>query len=442
MYNYTNRDKFYHDDVDKTYIIMYENDDEESEEEYSVITNDDIDNDNFEIYDGITDQSSLNFQNALSTYIKFITRNVDDTLYGKILSVWEVLGNDTENPIPIGSFTVQSENMSVDGETKEIIAYDAMYDIINTEVTDWYNSLDFPITIKDFRDSFFYMFDIEQDNESLINDDISIPKQLSETDIIGGDAIVKALAELNGVFPHIGKDGLMHWITLDTGDIYETALYPSLSTYPGEATYPGTGYDGEYVDIYKHYYKESSVIYSSFITEKPDGVQIRNEYNEIAYYEDNGSTNPYIVINNFLCYGLSSGQYEQIAKRLYKKIKGICYVPFEMVKMADPCIEPGDRVVIHAETNIQFLSYVFNKHTTGIRVAFENIQTNGTYTLSQYDVGGITQSTTAKLKNLDNRVGNIEKSGSGPLQIVSVATLPDSPQLNVLYLIQGEVTVS
>ena len=130
---------------------------------------------------------------------------------------------------------------------------------------------------------------------------------------------------------------------------------------------------------------------------------------------------------------------QQIANRLFRKIRLIRYFPIEMVKMADPCLEPGDRIFVRTErdnTNVQ--TYIFNKTTTGIRVAFEDIQTQGTYLLGQYDRN---QSSNAMLKNLDNRVGNIEKSGSGPLQIQSVSALPDNPQLNVLYLIQGTVQV-
>ena len=109
--------------------------------------------------------------------------------------------------------------------------------------------------------------------------------------------------------------------------------------------------------------------------------------------------------------------------------------------MGDPCVEVGDRIVVHTQDDVQFTTYMFNKHTKGLLVQWEEIQTSGTYYLGQYDVGK-NNPTSAKLKNLDNRVGNIEKSGYGPLQILSVPALPDNPQLNVLYLIQGEVTVS
>lgn len=449
MYEYAHREKFYLDNTRKLVLISFSL--EEGEEGYDpegdnlvILSNNDIIDDTYEHNDGITDQQSLNFQNCMSSYIKFSTVYVERTLYGRWIYVQEIIDDDTENPIPIGSFHVASNNMSLDGKSQDVIAYDALYDIINCDtktIKEIYDSFEFPITVKDLRDAFLNEFGIEQDNASLINDDILLPKQLGEEDFVGGSEIVSNIAEINGVFPHIGKDGLLHWISLDRGDINIGPLYPSLSTFPGEQTFPGDGYSGLYIDVYKDQYQQGSVIWSNFATLPPDGVQIRNATNGIAYYyQDHGSDNPYTVINNFLCYDLSDGQYEQIAKRLFNKISLISYIPFEMLKMADPCLEPGDRVFIRTEQNVSVPSYIFNKHTSGINVGWDDIQTSGTYELGQYDINQVS-STNAKLKNLDNRVGNIEKSGSGPLQIQSVSALPDSPQLNVLYLIQGTVRV-
>ena len=437
MYDYEHQDLFYVDGTNKQYLVICEADEEGDEP--ITISNEDMEDNSFEINEAITDSESLSFSNCISSYVKFVTYNMEQQLIDHLIMVYQIIDYDTENPIPIGSYTVKADNISTDGKSRQIVAYDDMYDIINSDVTEWYNSLQFPISVKDFRDSFFYEFDIEQDNEALVNDDIMLPRQLNEEDLISGDAIVKAICDINGVFCHIGKDGLLHWITLDTGDIYEIPLYPGF--YPGENAYPGIGYQGVIQDIYKNYYQENSVIWANYATEKIDGVQIRNELNEIAYQTDELSVNPYIVISNFLCYSLDYGQYQQIANRLFEHIKDIVYVPFQITKMGDPCMEVGDRVLVYTQNNLVFSSYIFSKRSKGILVPFEGITTSGTLYLSQYDIGGIKQATEKKLRNLDQRVGNIEKSGSGPLQIRSVAVLPESPQLNILYLIQGEVQV-
>lgn len=447
MYPSNYRDIFYQDERDEFILITAEIEIEGGETVEVNISNDDLVEGSYELFESLTDSETLTFQNCKSQYIQFTAKYVEYSLYKQWIEVKKVLVLDREEElyeeIPIGFFYVWESNLSRDGITQDIVAYDAMYTIINSNaeiVTDIYNSFTFPISIKDLRDNFFNEFGIEQDNVVLINDDIVVPKQIGNEDYITGETIVQMIAELNGVFPKIGKDGLLTWVRLDVGDPFERGLYPGF--YPSEHAYPGTGYPSYHLNIYKEQYVEDSVIWANYSTMKPDGVQIRDENNNIVYFANSeNSKNPYIVINNFLCYGLSYGQYQQIAERLYKRIKHISYVPFEMQKMSDPCIEIGDRVLVHTQENVLFISYVFNKHTSGFGSdSFEDIQTSGTYDLSQYDIN--TNTTAAKVKNLDNRVGNIEKSGSGPLQIVSVSALPDNPQLNVLYLIQGEVTVT
>lgn len=439
MYPYANQSKFYGDKTDVNIVIEFTQG-EEPNQQTITLTNDNIEDGTFELFESVTDTTSLTFSNCMCSYVTFST-NYTESLYQKQLNVKAIVDGDTNNPIPIGVFYVVEDNISFDKETQSITAYDALYFVMNAdpEVIKYiYDSMPFPVTIKDFRDIFFGVFSIEQGNEFLINDDIYLPKQLGDEDYVSGDEIVKAIAEINGVFPHMGKDGLLHWITLDTGNIYDVPMYPSSTTFPSSETYIGPGYSGEYTEITKDQYEEGEFVWSNFMTIPPDGVEIRNETNTAVYITSDETINPYTVTGNFLCYGLSQGQYQIIADRLLDQIKYIAYVPFEMSKMRDPCIEPGDRVLIHGEADVKIMSYIFNKTTNEIQVAFEKIRTNGTYLLEQYEVG---DQNAAKIKNLDNRVGNMEKSGSGPLQIVSVAELPANPQLNVLYLIQGEVVV-
>ena len=107
--------------------------------------------------------------------------------------------------------------------------------------------------------------------------------------------------------------------------------------------------------------------------------------------------------------------------------------------MGNPCLEVGDRVLVKTRTDQEFLSYVFSKSTSGILVPFEKIQTPGSYYFGKYNINANKNKVAAKVRNLEQRTGNMEKAGSGALQIQSVTQLPANPQLNVLYLIQGEV---
>lgn len=441
MYPYANRDKFYYDVKDERTVIIITGFEDEDPENPLVLTNEDLYEDGYEIQEGVMDSQSFSFQNCISTYVKLRTTYIEKSIANVLISIYKIIDNDVENPIPIGEFWADSDAsyISQDGRVQEIIAYDSLDTIINCdpkEITLLYLGLSFPIYVKDLRDNIFDYYGIDCVEQTLINDDILLPKQISDEELISGSDFVKFMAELNGVLPHCNKEGKLEWIKLDTGNIHETGLYPGF--YPGPNTYPGTKYTGTYVDVYRNQFKGTTTVYANYKTLKPDGIQIRNENNDTVYFLNEGdSKNPYTIINNFLLYGLSQGQYETIAHRLYNQIKDIEYVPFQMTKMSDPCLEVGDRVSVHTEEGFEFVSYIFTKHTKGVIAAFDDIQTSGTYALPQFDKN--TNTTQAKLKNLDQRVGNVERSGSGALQIMSVAELPANPQLNVLYLIQGTV---
>lgn len=443
MYPYANRDKFYYDVKDERIIIIISGlpDYDPENPNPLVLTNEDLYDDGYELQETLMDSDSFSFQNCISSYIKLRTTYIEQAIADANIEIYKVIDNDTEHPIPLGIFyaDMDASYISQDGTVQEVIAYDQLDTIINSDpkgITALYNDLTFPVSVKDLRDYFMDQLGFTCEEQTLILDDLMLPRQISDEELLAGADIIKCIAEINGVFPHIGKDGKFKWVDLDVGDIHETGLYPIF--YPSENSFPGIGYQGEYTDIYRNQFKQGSTVYSNFATSKPDGIQIRNENNDTVYFLNQGSSvNPYTIIGNFLCYGLSEGQYQTIAERLYNKIKDITYVPFQTTKMADPCLEVGDRVSVHTEEGFEFVSYVFSKHTKGIVASFEDIQTNGTYALPQYDKN--TNTTAAKLKNLDQRVGNVEKSGSGTLQIQSVAALPASPQLNVLYLIQGEV---
>lgn len=98
----------------------------------------------------------------------------------------------------IGRFKGYSDTPTADRKYRDVVAYDALYDILNADVAAWYNTV-FPshkeqqkdkdgktttvtvydpVTMKQFRDSFFKHFGIEQADIDLINDNMSIEKQL------------------------------------------------------------------------------------------------------------------------------------------------------------------------------------------------------------------------------------------------------------------------
>ena len=77
MYDYANKDLFYVDGINKQYLISTLT---ETEEESVVLTNDDIDENNFELRQAIMTSNPITFQNCMSDYIKFVTHNTEAVL--------------------------------------------------------------------------------------------------------------------------------------------------------------------------------------------------------------------------------------------------------------------------------------------------------------------------------------------------------------------------
>ena len=87
--------------------------------------------------------------------------------------------HDYENLSTYGRFKVQSCKPDNDRRWRNLTCFDAMKDILSADVASWYDGLTFPMTIKNFRDSFFAYLGVTQVTTTLINDNLSIKKGFS-----------------------------------------------------------------------------------------------------------------------------------------------------------------------------------------------------------------------------------------------------------------------
>jgi hypothetical protein len=105
--------------------------------------------------------------------------------------------------------------------------------------------------MKQFRDSFFKHFGIEQADIILVNDGMSIEKTVAvtassetssdteESSTIGesmsGKEVLSCICEINGCMGHMGRDGKFHYIYLEQ-EIQ--GLYPRNDLYPADDLFP------------------------------------------------------------------------------------------------------------------------------------------------------------------------------------------------------------
>lgn len=430
MVDYEYSDLFFKDSVSKKIIISFDN---------AILTNEDLYNQEMTLEESLCSESELLFGSCEAGILKFKISDIFTPMIRKWLDVKMVINENYDMPFVIGKYKVNSDNLSADRKYREITAYDAMYDVINSSVITWYNTIlpekDSKVTMRQFRDSFMNYFGLQQKEVTLVNDDMIVEKtiQVGEDVNIDNDTeqvsilrdsslsgldVITAICEINGCFGHIGRDGKFHYIYLPQAI---QGLYPSKDLFPDHAPdylpyqqrtghlYPQSP-KSTWIDRSK--YIECN--YENFITESIDRLQIRQEENDIGQVWPEGDKkqeeNCYVIENNFLIYGKSAEELRIIAKNLYGKICNISYRPFEADVMGNPCFEVGDPVRFLTVHNI-VESYVLQRTLKGTQALRDNFSSSGVRKYSE-KVNGV-QNSIIQLKGKTNILErNVEETRS------------------------------
>lgn len=279
-----------------------------------------------------------------------------------------------EIPVQLGIFFIADVEKATDKRYKKLKCYDRMY-YMQTDVIEWYNSI-FPttettMTLKEFRDSFFNWMGIEQEEVSLVNDNMIVHKTIDATELSGLE-VIKAICEINGAFGHFNRYGKFEYVYLPG-----YATYPSETLYPNNYLYPGGGSSEEISNA--HYISPSEQ--GDYIVRSINKLQIRQEDGDIGaivtserYTEE--ESNGYIVNSNFLVYGNSAEELDIIAKNLSTKIFGITYTPNSTTAVAMPYMEVGDSFFVSSAKS-PFTSYILKRTLSGIQAMKDHFEAKG-----------------------------------------------------------------
>ena len=382
MVDYQYSSLFLKDSVDKQLNIV-------SDDGKINITNTELHQEKFELSESLCSDSELTFGSCEAGMISFTVSNTFLPMKGKWMTVKMSLGGHTDAPFQFGRYKVYSDTPTVDRTCRDVVAYDALYDVITADVTSWYNTIlpkkDSKVTIKKFRDSFFKHFGITQADASLINDDMSIEKTIEVTEssedgstigeAISGKEVLSCILEINGCMGHMGRDGKFHYIYLEQGI---QGLYPRNDLYPADDLYP---MEPKGTRIGKGFY--ISAQYEDFTVKTINKVQIREKENDIGATAGSGD-NAYIIEDNFLVYGKGTEELTGIAKKVLSKIKGIVYRPFFADCKGNPCLEVGDAVRITTKFEL-IESYILKRTIKGIQALRDSIEADG----EEYRTGNV-----------------------------------------------------
>lgn len=331
------------------------------------LTNEDILADSLELKEAIESGDNLSFQGCIAASLKIECFNlVDETLIGQWIEC-DITAENTQTIPLFRGYISEVTNATHEEFTTTIRAYDALYKINNRDVTSWYNSLTFPISMINFRNSFFSHVGVTQVADYLPNDGITIQKTI-EDKVIVGETIVKAICQVNGRYGRINRSGYFEYVHLVEG---VEALYPREDLFPADDIYPAA--ENALDNVAKAYYKDIS--FENYRVAPITKVQIVNKDGAITARAGSG-TNVFTLQNNPLVWGLSASVLTAVATNLYNTIQGLWYVPAQVDCVGLPYLECGDFVMMSARRSI-VRAYVLTRTLKGVQILEDSYEANG-----------------------------------------------------------------
>ncbi len=357
---------FYEDNYDSLYPseMLFPEDSlypSEHGEPWLIIENDRIVSESLKISEALCSEQDLTFGACESSECQITVADVIEDLTGKEFVLSAEIGGYN---MALGIYTVKSFKRQSDRRKRLITAYDRM-ERFNTDVSVWYESLSFPITVKTMRDSLCQYIGIEQENTELLFDSLSISKTI-QTEQISGLDVLKAICEINGVFGHISRSGKMQYIQLQ-----QTGLYPSEMLFPDDNLFPSE-LDRPYETITT--YKQPAR-YEDYVVNGIDSLTIRAEKGDIGANVGSGM-NPYAIEGNFLAYGKSSQELLNIAQSLLPRIKGRIYRPVSVDCNCMPWLEVGDAIRLITRDDL-IESFVMRRTISGCQAMRDRLESTG-----------------------------------------------------------------
>lgn len=362
---------------------------------FPTIKGSDVLSEQMTLHESICEEEQLKFGGCNASSFELTVFNLNSGIKGYEIEP-VLITKKTE--IPLGVFYVETIEKYAGKDYKKLTAYDKMR-YFDVDVKDWYDSLTFPISVKNFRDSLCNYVGVEQNDVTLIADNVMLTKELDSSNGINGLSLMKQICEISGVFGRMDRYGKLDYLSLES-----SMLLPADDLFPANDLYPSAGSG----DSENSFNISTSLMYEhplveDFFTSNIDGViivdsegaQVLTEYNQ----------NPYYVQDNFVIIGQTHETITALSNALLSKISSISYRPINSSKIkGQPYVECGD--FISGEVNgYGFEAYVFQRDLTGIKALRDAYICKGKEMLEN-DMNGVT----AQLQRLNKTTERVKIS--------------------------------
>ena len=350
------------------------------------ITNSILDEESFDLHQAINPELQLYWGSYQSSEISFVIHYTGSTLKGKVLKVYIIPNHDASKMLQIGVFKVNEDTKIDDEGRRNITAYDALYDIINTEVHDWYNTV-FPSTeststLENLRHSFFAYFGITEEVATLFNDDLVLSATRKNQQLSGAD-VLRWICEINGVFGTITNEGKFRYITLESSIKSLVAIDdPSVIEIPISAVI-----ESSYAD-----YESKSLTGLSIATSKG--------YASTRWISPGGD-GMYVISGNGLIDDYDNDAISSFIIAFPSQFAGRGYQPATINAVGNPLLEVGDPIKVPLKNGGYIVTYILERNLHGIQALRDTYTANGVEVWQQ------------ELNSISYRADNGGSGGSG-----------------------------
>lgn len=360
----------------------------------TILTNSDIQSEEFTLTEILSSEQQINYGLCNSSKVEFSCINDEIIAENSILDITLKIAG-SEEILKLGTYIVDSAKKQTNKNIKKVTAYDRLYSIDDVDMTAFYNTLVFPMTLKQLRDSFFSFCGISCASVSLLNDNLTINTDNDFRDISGRE-FLQAICELNAAFGKMGRDDEFNFIDLSVPSEYSITEYP-VRTVEAE----------------------------NFETKRITRIKVIDSSGTVLYnYGSENEANYYNIKDNFLLTGRTSADpvLQNTINSLYEKMNTLYYTPCRITAKALPFLETGDLLSI-TKDNQTIHTFIFSRILKGIVGMTDSYEANGVNTIREaYSAETVLNQNIYK-SNQTNRINYITESNGEPIILPTTGTV-------------------
>lgn len=320
---------------------------------------------------------------------------------GTVLTYYKVYKDDNDIDIKtkIGVFTCDKPE-KIGSNKYKVTAYDNVT-LLDVDVSEWLNSLTFPITIKGFAAALAAKCGLELANEPRLNKDYQVQK-FTGSGVKARD-LMKMVCSASGCFCNADANGKLFFDWYKKNE--RVTISPKKSTGAGSISF--YLFDAVKRSLQDNVHRvlisaksgsgapdgipyfANQLTFSDFVVKAIDKVQVRQSDDDVGvvYPADEQGTNALVIQGNQLLSTTSDAALRPYVKNLYDGLNNITYVPCSNIQTPETLeIKVGDIVTVSDGKN-EFDTWITSVKHSGGKCTFES-------------VGNANRNTTAAVNNV------------------------------------------